>query len=240
LGGGISLARDGNGWITRTDAEGRVLSARWLDHLDAPSGMIAAGPMLYVCDRDGLLEVDIASGAVKHTFVLPGAEFINDVARAANGDLFVSDFFGNRIYRIPAATRIPEVFIEGEQLDTPDGLLVDGSDLIVATWGRLSDRATFATSKLGKLLRISLTTREITPVVSGTEEIGNLEGIAHVKGAYYVTDWMSGRLLRITPNGVEVVLRGLHHPTDPGYAPEHSLLAIPDHGTNRVLFLRVP
>jgi len=239
LGGGISLARDGYGWIARLDETGKVVSPRWLDGFDAPSGMVATEDTLYVCDRSGLVEVDIPTAKVRKKYPLPEASFVNDVARSENGDLYISDFFGNRIYRIPSGSDKPEIFVEGEELDTPDGLLVDGGTLFVAAWGKLTDRATFATSKLGRVLAIDLKTRSIQPFVKNRDEIGNLEGLAKVGDALYATDWARGALLRITREGATDILTGLSHPSDPGYSPQLGTIAIPEHGTNRVLFLKV-
>jgi sugar phosphate isomerase/epimerase len=237
LGGGISLARDGYGWITRLDAKGEVLSARWLDGFDAPSGMVATDDTLYVCDRDGLAEVDIASASVRKMHIIKNGLFINDVARATNGDLFISDFSANRIYRIPPGGE-PEVFIDDPQLDTPDGLLIVENHLIVGTWGPITNTATFETSQPGTMLAIDLNTKEIRPYKGGGE-VGNMEGLTRANGVIYATDWMRGALIRETATGWEDVLKGLKNPTDPGYAPELGVVAVPEHTGNRILFLLV-
>ena len=239
LGGGISLARDGYGWITRLDATGKVINPRWLAGFDAPSGMVATETTLFVCDRDGLMEVDIATVSIRKRHALPGALFINDVARAANGDLYVSDFSGNRIYRVPSGGGAAEIFIEDVALDTPDGLLIQGNTLIVGTWGPIINPATFETSRKGTVLAIDLKTKAIKPFIKGGGEVGNMEGLTSVDGVIYATDWMRGALMRITPKGAEDVLTGLKNPTDPGYAPELGIVAVPEHTGNRVLFLRV-
>ena len=237
LGGGISLARDGYGWIARLDADGKVLSPRWLDGFDAPSGMIATPDTLYVCDRDGLAEVDIASASIRKMHLIQGGLFINDVALAANGDLFVSDFSANRIYRIPQGGT-PEIFLEDGRLDTPDGLLIIDNNLIVGTWGPIIEPASFKTSRPGTMLSIDLKTKEITPY-NNSGSVGNMEGLTRANGAIYATDWMRGALIRETATGWEDVLTGLKNPTDPGYAPELGIVAVPEHTGNRVLFLQV-
>ena len=47
LGGGISLKRDGYGWIVKLDQTGKVIDPRWVENLDAPTGMVVAGNLLY-------------------------------------------------------------------------------------------------------------------------------------------------------------------------------------------------
>ena len=54
----------------------------------------------------------------------------------------------------------------------------------------------------------------------------------------YIADWMSGQLLRVTKTGFSAVISGLKNPTDPNYAEEFGVLAIPEHGTNRVLYYK--
>lgn len=239
LGGGISLERDSYGWITRTDAQGKVIDPFWIgkeEGMHAPSGMIITTDYLYVCDRDGVHKVDIANQKISAFYELPGGEFINDIAMAENGDLYVSDFFGNRIYKITADTQAVEVWLETEDLQTPDGLYMETGQLIVAAWGPLSTPGTFETSRPGDLLSIDLKTKEITTLVS---QVGNLEGVTKAGKYYYITDWAAGKLIKVDPEKqtVDTLISGLSHPTDPGYSAEQHVLAFPQHGTNQVLFV---
>jgi DNA-binding beta-propeller fold protein YncE len=241
LGGGISLKKDKYGWITQTDEKGNVIHEFWIgktEGMHAPSGMTITNDYLYVCDRDGVYEINIAKRKINNFFTISGASFINDVAIADNGDLFVSDFFGNKIYKLPQATRIPEVWLETDLLKTPDGLYINNNNLIVASWGKLSNPETFETSELGDLLSIDLKTKKIEILLS---KIGNLEGITKAGKYYYVTDWFAGKVLKIDPKQKKVIdfISGLKNPTDLNYSPELNVIAIPQHGTNQVLFVNL-
>ena len=197
LGGGISLKKDGYGWITRLDKNGNVLTAQWIKNLDAPSGMISTNKYLFVCDRTGVYQINIEKATIEKEFLLPEAEFVNDIVISPAGDLYVSDFFGNKIFRIPAETRKPEVFLNLNE--SPDGLYMDNDTLVIATWGKISNKNTFETSKKGKILLVDTKTKQVRPLLSQLEEIGNLEGITKsTDGAYFVTDWASGKLLKVT------------------------------------------
>ena len=80
LGGGISLERDNYGWITRTDAKGNITEPFWIgkkEGMHAPSGMIATDDFLYVCDRDGVHQIDIDKQKITAFYPLSGGEFIN-------------------------------------------------------------------------------------------------------------------------------------------------------------------
>ncbi len=242
LGGGVSLAKDSYGWISRTDEKGNVISPFWIgkkEGMHAPSGMAITDEFLYVVDRDGVYEIDIVHQKISAFYSIPDGKFLNDIARASNGDLYVSDFFGNKIYIIPVETKKPEVWLESNRLEAPDGLYMEQNSLIVASWGVLSEPGTFNTSKLGDLLQIDLKTKKISPLI---KQVGNLEGIAKAGRNYYITDWASGKLLKVNPVEKTVVdfISGLRNPTDPYYSKELQILAVPQHGTNQVLFINIP
>jgi hypothetical protein len=241
LGGGISLAKDGYGWLTRLDENGKVIDPFWIglaERMHAPSGMVATDRYLYVCDREGVHEIDIAGRKISNFFPIPQGQFINDITMADNGDLYVSDFFANRIYRLPRESRVAEVWLETNRLEAPDGLYMDAGKLIVASWGVLSEPGTFNTSKKGDLLKIDLKTKKIEML---SREVGNLEGITMAEDFYYVTDWAAGKLLKIHAETGKVteLLTGLRNPTDPDYAPELGVVAFPQHTGDQVLFIQV-
>lgn len=239
LGGGISLEKDNNGWITRTDAKGTIIETFWIgieEGMHAPSGMTITDDFLYVVDRDGVYEIDIKNKKVATFFPIPTGKFLNDIVRSSNGDLYVSDFFGDRIYKISYITKKVEVWLETKRLEAPDGLYMNNDELIVASWGILSEPGTFDTSKLGDLLSVDLKTKEITTLV---KEVGNLEGVTKIGKCYFITDWAAGKLLKVNAKKGEVVdfISSLKNPTDPDFSSELNVLAFPQHGTNQVLFV---
>lgn len=241
LGGGISLANDGYGWITRLDEKGKIIDPFWIglaERMHAPSGMVATDRYLYVCDREGVYQIDIAERKVPNFYPISQGKFINDIAIADNGDLYVSDFFANRIYRLPQDSRMVETWLENDRLEAPDGLYIDAGKLIVGSWGVLSEPGTFNTSKKGDLLKIDLKTKQIEVL---SKEAGNLEGITKAGNFFYVTDWTAGKLLKIHAETGKVsdLLTGLRNPTDPGYAPELGVVAFPQHTGDQVLLIQV-
>ncbi len=241
LGGGISLKKDHYGWISQTDEKGTIIHEFWIgktEGMHAPSGMTVTADYLYVCDREGVYEIDIANRKINQFYKINGASFLNDVVISKNGDLYVSDFFANKIYKISKETRVSEVWLDTPLLKAPDGLYLDNNTLIVASWGKLSNPDSFETSELGDLLSIDLKTKKIETLVS---KLGNLEGITKAGNDYYITDWFSGKVLKVEVKKKTVVefISGLKNPTDPNYSPELNVLAIPQHGTNQVLFVNL-
>lgn len=144
---------------------------------------------------------------------------------------------GNPIYRLPAATRAAEVFVASDALDYPNGLVVDGDRLVVAMWGAMTDPTTFATSRPGTVLTVGLATGAIRPLAGG-RPIANFDGIVAVGDAFYATDWVGGRLLRIARDGkVCEVVTGFRQLADLGYRPDTGQIGLPEMSSNRVFIL---
>ncbi len=239
LGGGkVTLEKDGYGWITRLDKNRKVISKRWIEGLDAPTGMSVFKNKLYVGDRGVLVEIDISKGEIIRRIPLPGAEFINDVAISPNGEVYISDTFKNRIYRMNLGGEI-EVFLESNKLNFPNGLWLDEDQLIVATWGSITERTTFATSKKGTLLKVNLSTKEISPIGKGLP-IANFDGVVKYGDYYYCTDWTGGRLLQISEAGeVTEIATGFNQFADLGIDTEKGIVVIPEMSKNRLILINL-
>ncbi len=65
---------------------------------------------------------------------MDGAQFLNDLATAPDGTVYVSDSMLSRIYAVKDGKS--SVFVEGSDVvEQPNGLLVDGSRLILGSIG---------------------------------------------------------------------------------------------------------
>ncbi|MGR8949237.1 MAG: SMP-30/gluconolactonase/LRE family protein [Gammaproteobacteria bacterium] len=235
LGGGLSLEKDGYGWVARFDKLGNIISPRWVDKLDAPTGMGAHHGHLFVADRGRVHEIDIESGKILRDIALPDSEFVNDVAVTPGGRVFVSDTAKNRIYEV--ADGQATIWLESPSLQSPNGLWVQGNSIVVATWGPMTDLATFATEHAGTLLRVDINSKSITPVGEG-KPIANFDGLVAVGNTFYATDWTGGRLLRIIEQGaVRVVMSGFNQLADLGYDPQSNRLGLPIMKDNRFILL---
>ncbi len=131
---GDLLAKDGNGYISRLTPDGTVVDMKWATGLNGPKGMRSVGGTLWVSDIDDVVAVDIASGTITARVRVEGATFLNDLATAPDGTVYVSDSQGSRIYAVKDGTS--SVFVEGADIvQQPNGLLVDGNRLILGTLG---------------------------------------------------------------------------------------------------------
>ena len=95
--------KDGQGFVSKVSpAEGSILELSWVVGLNAPKGMGVSGDnsKLYVSDITDLVEIDIASGQIINRHSAPESAFLNDVASDKQGNIFVSDTTGTKMYLI--------------------------------------------------------------------------------------------------------------------------------------------
>lgn len=222
--------RDGNGRIVKLGADGSVIAADWVTGLNAPKGLRSYNGTLWTADLDELIAIDIATGQITSRVTIEGAEFLNDVAVGSDGTVYVSDFTANRIYAVRDG--MASVFAEGEQLEYPNGLLVEGTRLIVGAWGR--PEPDFTTKVPGRLFALDLTTKEKTLITE--KPFANIDGLeSDGRGGYLISDYLGGRILHVTSAG-EIRELGKHQPgtADIGFMPAINTVIVPHMNENRI------
>ncbi len=218
---GDAAAKDGVGWISKVSLDGKMLEAKWATGFNAPKGLRASGSKLYVADIDELVELELATGKVLRRHRAQGAKMLNDVAVDSAGKVYVSDTLGNKIYRLEKAGLIP--YIEGEQLEGPNGLAVKGGSLFVACWGP-GVAADWSTKGPGKLLSFGLKTktrRDASPA------FGNLDGLEWTGDSWLATDWVGGKVYRVKDSKPELLLDGLKGGAGLGWHGKRRLYIVP-------------
>ena len=216
--------KDGVGYISTLRPDGSVIQFNWVEGFHAPKGMIVVGDKIYVSDIDHLVEVDINHGRISGKWRAEGAIFLNDTAIDSSGNIYVSDMLGNSIFRL-SNDRL-ELWVTGDELLAPNGLMVKGNDLLMATWGVRTEG--FSTSVVGHLKTVSLDSHSVASFGNGTP-VGNLDGLEpDGNGSYLVTDWMAGALYRIQPSGDADLLLDLNQGSaDLEYIQSKGLVLIP-------------
>jgi DNA-binding beta-propeller fold protein YncE len=204
---GGPLDKDGNGFISKITADGKMETLKWIEGLNAPKGMVMNGTKLYVSDIDNLIEIDTAAGKVAATYPAEGAVFLNDTAVDESGNVYVSDIAKRKIWQLKDGKM--SIWYEGDDLMHPNGLRVEGGKLIVAGWGReMGDDG--STKVPGNLFTIDLATKKLENLGSGAG-IGNLDGLERgADGTFLSTDFMVGALFRIKEDGSHEQLADLN------------------------------
>lgn len=227
---------DGNGYISQLSLDGKLIKQHWITGLNAPKGMAIVDDILYVADINELVAIDLKNNKISMRYPAPNAKFLNDVAADAKGNVYVSDMFTNTLHRLSQGTF--EIWLHDDALQAPNGLLVEGNNLIVASWGNITDG--FATDIAGHLKTIDIASKKISSLGNGTS-VGNLDGLEpDGKGNYFVTDWMIGKLLYITPAGNSTTLIKLDQGSaDLTVLPQQNLIIIPMMLSNNILAYRI-
>lgn len=230
--GGNPNEADGDGYLTQLSLDGKIIEQHWLKGLNAPKGMAIVDDTLYVSDINELVVINLTDKKIIQRHLAPQAKFLNDVAADANGNIFVSDMLTNTIHRL--ANDQFETWLHNEKLEAPNGLLIEGNQLIVASWGNMTDG--FATAIPGHLKTIDIASKTIQSLGDATPA-GNLDGVEpDGNGNYFVTDWMVGKLLHISPIGISKTLLSLDQGSaDHAVILSQGLIIIPMMKTNTVL-----
>jgi sugar lactone lactonase YvrE len=229
---GGEVEADGNGFISRVDPTGRVVDLKWIDGsraeqaLDAPKGMALANGVLYVADIDKVRMFDPVAGKATGTMTIPGATFLNDVAAAPDGTIYVSDSGlkqgktgldasgTDAIYRIDKGAAKAERLVKDRGLGNPNGLLADDEGIWVVSFGS------------GQLYRVS---REGRKESGENLPTGQLDGIVQVSdGSVLVSSWEGNSILRGSPGaGFLANITGVASPADIGYDSKRKRVLIP-------------
>lgn len=237
VGGGPADA-DGDGFISKVAPDGTLLELRWIDAataqtpLNAPKGLALVGETLFVADIDVVRAFDRASGKPLGDVAIPSARFLNDLAAAPDGKLYVSDTgvgsdspgaelgpIGSDAVYVIDAQRNVEPLAKTPELEQPNGLWVHRGGVLVAATSGLVYRlgAEGAREPLGK-------------------PAGGLDGLLVTPGGrLIVSSWEASSVLisaaaapppgELTP--FEPLITELSSPADLGYDVKRRQLLVP-------------
>ncbi len=228
---------DNNGYITEISPDGKVLKPKFIEggagkvKLDAPKGTGIAGGVLYVSDITVVRKFDAKTGAPKGDIPVKDSVFLNDIAIAPDGRVFVSDSGmkvgpkglepagGDAVYVIDKAGKVKTV-AKMKELAAPNGLLVLDKKLYVVALG--GDQA-YTLSDKGEM-------QEVTHLPAG-----GLDGIFAVGDVLYISSWQASAVYRGKLGGsFEPVLHGVKSPADIGYDSKRHRILVPRFTENAV------
>jgi hypothetical protein len=220
---------DNNGYISEVSPDGKLLKQKFIAggvdkvKLDAPKGTGIFAGILYVSDITVVRKFDLKTGAPKGEIPVPGATFLNDIAVAKDGRVFVSDSgvkSGANGFD-PTGTDAVYVIEKGKlktvakskDLSGPNGLLVVDKGVLVVTFG---------TNELYRLDEKGVK-QDVTKLPGGV-----LDGIALAGDKLLVSSWQTSSVYRGTLGGsFEVVFTELKSPADIGFDSKRKRLLVP-------------
>lgn len=233
---------DDMGWVSKLAADGSMIDSRWATDLRNPMGMRVSGNRLWINNTTEVVGLNLDNPSDRIVHPIDGAISLNDLATDSSGHAYLSDTMNSRVVRVDLATGENSTYISTLP-SSPNGVLVQGDRLYIASWGVMSDRpeerAEWITKTAGDLYWVSLkdSTKSRHIIVP---ELGNLDGVEiDQKGNIYVSDWESGKLYKISSGTKTVVGLGQYGQglADIGLNSLTGELALPVMLSNEVLFL---
>lgn len=235
---GSPLAKDDNGFISRLAPDGSVLALKWIDgaaadvELHAPKGMAIKGDTLFVADIDAVRLFHRETGAPLGSRTVAGATFLNDLAVAPDGTVYVTDS-GFRagaagfepsgtdaVYRFgPGGTA--QALAKDAALGGPNGIVADTAGLVVVTFGS------------GEVYRLDAAgARTDLP----RPPAGQLDGVVRLADAsLLVSSWEGSAVYRLGADGAyTTAVEGVEAPADIGYDAGRGRLLIPLFNAHRL------
>lgn len=212
--------KDGNGYISKLSADGKVISQKWLVGLDAPKGMAINDGVLYVSNIDELVAIDIEKAEILTRVKQSDAKFLNDVTVASNGKVFVSDSATGIVYLLFKGELV--VWLQKEGVVGVNGLYAEHDYVLVGT--------------NTNILKVDIDTREMSVFVETTGQVDGLEADGY--GGYYYSYW-KGELFyfKLGNEPVQLLNSSVDNvqSADIGYNPNTNEVLVPTFFSNEVV-----
>ncbi len=130
IGSGDSKAKNGEGFISTMDKEGKILEMKWADGLNSPKGMTLYKEYLLVTDIDKIVFINRETGKVVKSIYEKNAVFLNDLITTPKDEVLVSDSRTGTYYILMEdhleEYRVDKSFINPNGLDLSNGVVYAG------------------------------------------------------------------------------------------------------------------
>ncbi len=237
---GSATAKDNNGFISRLRPDGAIENLKFIEGgrggvtLNAPKGLAVFGDTLWVADIDVARAFDARSGAPLDSVKLDSAVFLNDIAIAPTGAIYITDTgirfddVGNvlhpgpdRVFRIGPDRKVT-VAVRSDSLGWPNGITVDapGRRFIIVAFGAAK---TVLSWKPGD--------RAPHAIAKGP---GQFDGVEVAGSRILVSSWVDSTVSAYETGQEVKVITGVPTPADMGYDAKRNRVLIPIFGGNRV------
>ena len=173
--------KDGDGFISKLDVNGKIKELHFIDGLDAPKGMGIVGNTLFVADINILRGFDLSTKKEVFNVVFEGVNFLNDITVKDSNTLFIGASDTSAIYEVNISNKSYKKLMD---FTVTNGLFYEDGILYTAQLGSTTQNMF---DGKGKLYKIDLKdNNKLTQL--GTFE-GVLDGVHKVGNKVYVSDW---------------------------------------------------
>ena len=233
---GKPLDKDGNGFLSLVNMDGTIRKLEWATGLNGPKGLAIVGHLVYVADIDTVVAVDTNTGQISSRHVAEGAKFLNDAAKDAQGNVYISDMATNVIWRVDCCTLTK--WLESPGLENPNGLHVKGDRMYEGAWGVMA--ADMSTKVPGRVKVISMKDKSIHDF-GGNKPVGNMDGIELLPdGKVLATDWVAGGVMTVSAKGdVKQLVDLPQGSADLTIIPKKKMIIVPMMMDNKLIAYRL-
>ena len=219
---GMPAEKDGKGFISILESNGKIKNLEWVTQLNAPKGMAIYKGKLYVSDINQLVEIDIETGEIIKKYDAPNAVFLNDVAACNNGMIFVSDTRTAKIHVLE--NNEFKVWLEGKPFENPNGLMTEKGKLFVGD---------------NNIYEVDISTKSVKKII---EDAGGVDGLVkNNEGEFVFSNW-PGRI-SIHRNGKNIKLYDTTaeelNTADLDYDLKNNLILVPTFFDNRIIAFKI-
>ncbi len=214
----------GDGFISRVSAQGRILELRWITGLENPKGLALANGRLYVGDDAELVEIDPAAGLVTARYAPEGGPGgFNDCTVDPQGRVYVFSRRLSTVYRLSDGQFEPWAKVDISKTGAPNGLHAERDRLLMGSWAVMGEDGQ---ERPGHISTLNFADQALGRI---GQPLGQIDGIEpDGRGGYTVTDWTTGKVWRVSPEGQATQLLQLSQGTaDHLYLAQQNLLVIP-------------
>jgi DNA-binding beta-propeller fold protein YncE len=166
--------KDGNGFVSVLNTDGKMKNLQWVTGLNAPKGQAISNGNLYVADIDELVVISIKEAKITNRYKVENAKFLNDVTASDDGIVFVSDMKDHKIYALQAGKLT--LWLDDTQLENVNGLWTEKGQLYAGN---------------AQILQIDIKTKSIKALV---ENCGGIDGLEKLKDGNFIYSNWQGRI----------------------------------------------
>lgn len=225
------LAKDGDGFISKLDKNGKFIERAFIQNLNAPKGMARLDNRLFVVDIDTLYAFDARNKKQALKLPINGAVFLNDIAVLDSDTLLISDTGTGIIHKLNLANNAIEEFykLDMSEFGGGNGLTIDKKNNALIIAGYHPDGASG-----GKVVRLDLASKRLDVLL---DTKGAYDGVAVLEnGDVLVSSWgenLQGVIYRINNGKVSALeLPFMQGPAD--FFVDKNTLYIPKMLENKV------
>lgn len=218
--------KDNNGFISRITPDGKLRELKWIAGgvadvtLHAPKGMALVADEFFVTDIDVVRVFDRRTGAPRRAIIIPGAEFLNDLAAGPDGTVYVTDNSADAIHKIAADGTVSRL-ASGPILSGPNGIAIYQSAVYIAPYG-------------SKMI-YRLTDKGMRGAARGVPT-ARLDGLVILADGYaLVSSWEGRAIYGVSADGeVTTLFAGINAPADIGFDFKRNRILIPHFMDHRI------